>query len=282
MTQVVATLGLALPVSMPDPSSADNPDGYFESTELYFEVMNPLLAGVGAWPEETLPRVIPLPSDPDTYRHAADVFKQQFPEEPWVWKDPRLCGLLPFWRKVWGERQPLAVFVFRDPVETTRSMRLRDPKWKVGERMTPKAAAAIWERNIRHALGGLEGMRTIAVSYGSLLEEPLRQAARIVDFAARHGMKLPRDRIGAAANTVNRGYRRCKATDGAEEPLSPEQVELWRRLQQLDGRAFDSFESPRLGPETPGNDDHIDDMRAKSRMHRDAELARSQAVGHEQ
>ena len=52
-----------------------------------------------------------LATAPET---AADLFRRTYTSMPWVWKDPRLCLLLPFWREALGEAVA-AVVVHRDP-----------------------------------------------------------------------------------------------------------------------------------------------------------------------
>jgi hypothetical protein len=83
---------------------------------------------------------------------------------PSVWKDPRVCLLLPYWRPVL--RAPMAaVLVWRDPVAVARSLQRRN-----GTSLA--YGVALWERYNRSALANLVGIDTYVVDYDALVEDP--------------------------------------------------------------------------------------------------------------
>jgi hypothetical protein len=100
----------------------------------------------------------PMP-DPGTALSAA------FPGPgPFVWKDPRLCLLLPFWRRVLTG--PLAaLFIWRAPTAVARSLQARDG-------MEPAYGVALWERYNRAAIDHLAGLPTYVANYETLLADP--------------------------------------------------------------------------------------------------------------
>ena len=56
---------------------------------------------------------------------AARYFDRLHPSEPWVWKDPRTCLTLPFWRQ--ALHRPLAgIVVFRNPIDVATSLEFRN------------------------------------------------------------------------------------------------------------------------------------------------------------
>lgn len=54
-----------------------------------------------------------------TYAEARSAFDRVHPVEPWVWKDPRTCVLLSFWRRVF-DRVPAGIVVYRNPLDVAR------------------------------------------------------------------------------------------------------------------------------------------------------------------
>ena len=102
-----------------------------------------------------------IPSRPD----AAEVMNAAYPEPgPLVWKDPRTCLLLPYWRSVLPG--PLAaVFVWRDPLAVSRSLHTRDG-------IALADGLALWERYNRSAAAGLQGVDTYLLNYADIVADP--------------------------------------------------------------------------------------------------------------
>ena len=97
--------------------------------------------------------------DPTTVMAAA------YPDPgPLVWKDPRLCLLLPYWR----ERLPgpvAVVFVGRSPLAVARSLQQRDG-------MDVTDGLALWERYNRSAIEGLAEMDSYVADYEVVVDDP--------------------------------------------------------------------------------------------------------------
>ena len=82
---------------------------------------------------------------------------------PFVWKDPRVSLLLPFWKPLL-EPPLAAVLIWRDPMAVAESLQRRDNIDPVG--------LALWERYNRAALDGLVGVDTYVIQYEDLLKDP--------------------------------------------------------------------------------------------------------------
>jgi hypothetical protein len=184
-----------------------------------------------------------LPSSPERRARGAEVFAAAHPAGPWVWKDPRLCLLAPWWRETLGA-SPVAVLTVRDPLESARSLLARnnvDLEWGL----------ALWERYLRSALSVLDGVPTLVWRYADLLADPRGTAGQARAFLTEHGLPLldgGEDAIEAFLDPRLRHQR--EAVDAPLRPLSPEQDHLSRLVDGLAG-AYPSFEPPDLPPETP-------------------------------
>ncbi len=166
----------------------------------------------GAWDAPPPAADEPLRPGPSADRaDPADVMRRAYPGDgPLVWKDPRACLLLPYWRSLLPA--PLtAVFVWRDPLAVARSLHTRDG--------IPLAdGLALWERYNRSAAIGLRGVDTFVLDYGAVVEDPEASLGRVGAWLA--GL----DRFGATtwdlargAGTIDRGLRHepAAADDGA-------------------------------------------------------------------
>ncbi len=161
---------------------------------------------------------------------------------PLLWKDPRLCLLLPFWRAVLPG--PIAaVLVWRSPLGVARSLESRDG-------MPAASGVALWERYNRTALDVLDGIDTYVCRYETFVDGP--EAS--VDALAGWLGTLPQF-AGAAA-----GWDRAAATASLKAPaagrdagsdrlLLAEQRALAEQLAELEG-GHRPLEAPALPPES--------------------------------
>lgn len=152
--------------------SQSNPE-HWESLSLTLfdeEILNRLGGSWDGPPDMTTgwdrrPEVGDLP-DPNA------ILCSTFPTGPAVWKDPRICLLLAYWRRALVA--PLAaVLIWRHPLAVARSLRQRD-------RIPLTDGLALWERYNREAIMGLRGVDTYVVAYESMMGDP---KAAITDMA---------------------------------------------------------------------------------------------------
>lgn len=139
----------------------------------------------------------------------------------WVLKEPRLCLLLPVFLQV--AKQPLAVFVYRNPIEVARSLRRRDG-------IPTVAGLALWERYNTAGLQASAGIDRIMVNYGQLVEHPATSARALANAIAAWSGPVPGD-PDKAASVIDPALRREATDDKAMATLlSTEQRTLWEAL----------------------------------------------------
>jgi hypothetical protein len=176
------------------------------------------------WENGTEPHQVPDP--------AAVVTTAYRDPGPLVWKDPRLCILLPYWRRILPP--PLAaVMVWRSPLSVARSLHRR-------EGMPLANGVALWERYNRCALEHLVGVDTYVCDYETVLDNPLAEFTAVADWLST----LPQ--FDAQASEWNLESAASMITERANQPpgayaepddelLLVQQRELITRLSGLQG-----------------------------------------------
>ena len=214
------------------PAAADNPEGYFEHA-VAVRIDDELLGALDrswqdlrALPEKWL--------SSDAAREAAQALgKEMLPffaaHRPWVLKDPRLCRVLPLWRRELekaGER-PACLLVLRHPAEVAASLGRRD-------HMPAELAHVLWLRHVLEAFEHSKGLPRTVLDYASLLSDggPLLDAA-----LARLGFDAPTKATRLASLRPGLRHNVAKRTGGGGE---------WAAL------ATEAYEALLAGPEQPG------------------------------
>jgi hypothetical protein len=158
------------------------------------------------------------------------ILKAAFPESgPCVWKDPRLCLLLPFW-KTFLPSPIAAVLVWRSPLGVARSLQKRDG-------MHLADGIALWERYNHAALRNLVDVNTFVCSYEAVMRDPTTAMNTIADWLSA----LPQ--LSDAANEWHREQsadsivqvNSAEEQDSASELLLTQQRELILTLSSLEG-----------------------------------------------
>jgi hypothetical protein len=111
---------------------------------------------------------------------AAAAFDAVHPTRPWVWKDPRTCLTLPFWRAAL-DRPFAVVFVYRNPVEVAMSLRERNV-------FTLPRSVATWERYNRIALAHCTGLPVHVTRYDDLVTDPVSWCKQVHTFLESCGL----------------------------------------------------------------------------------------------
>ncbi len=151
---------------------------------------------------------------------------------PSVWKDPRLCLLLPYWRTILPG-PTAAVFVWRTPLAVAHSLQRRDGLPLV-------TGLALWERYNRVALESLEGIDTFSIGFDAVVADP----SGFVDQTAAWLDSLPQlesiagqwDQKGAAASIAgDLKHQPDRFTPADEALVTGEQVQLLARLRETSG-----------------------------------------------
>jgi glycosyltransferase involved in cell wall biosynthesis len=177
---VTRLLGLAGGELPHDPMLAvsDNPQGYWESRRIS-RFNNRLLESAGtrwndsaavseAWFQE--------PARADDVAEAAALLNEEFPPAgTLVCKDPRICRLLPLWRRAFAMAgiAPRAVLVLRNPLEVAASLAARatDPATLPAAVVAPAGALLLWLRYVLEAERHSRDMPRDVVDYGAVLAD---------------------------------------------------------------------------------------------------------------
>jgi hypothetical protein len=213
VTGALGALGFQVPKDLME-ASESNPQ-HWESWSLSVFDEDILEHFSGSW--EAPPEL------PGGYQHGLDLAESGDPIEllaaaypeagPRVWKDPRVCLLLPYWRALLTG--PIAaVLVWRSPVAVARSLRQRD--------QIPLAdGLSLWEHYNREALKGLEGVDTFVVNYESIMEDPSAFVDRITAWLGSLDQfedEAARWDADKATASIDQGLRHQAGGLGGDDP----------------------------------------------------------------
>lgn len=233
VTRVIDLLGVPVgePRMAPQP---DNPTGFWEVTPLV-ELNDALLAHLGGAWDAPPP---PLPAgwvDDDALaglrERAATAFATAHAGSRWVWKDPRACLVLPFWRAV-APGDDVAVVVLRNPLDVAWSLNRRNG-------LALELGLALWERYVRSMVRDAEGMPALVLRYDDLLDDAPTGCERLQAFLVRHGQAdaSPLDLAGITA-FLSPGLRHGRRDRGElvdSGLLAGEQLALFDLVEGLVG-----------------------------------------------
>ena len=225
-----------------------NAKGHWESRSL-FRLNDRLLAEMGGawWHPPTTGDLVRWEQglDSRTFDEARDVFDHAHPSEPWVWKDPRACLTLSFWRHVL-DRPVSGIIVYRNPLDVARSLERRD--W-----METEFCLALWMRYTRLLLEQAGGMPVMVSSYDDVLEDPEGFSEQARQFLQGTGMAVePAVDPSSVHEFIDPGLRH------SAQPLGDlgATADLYAVLQGLTG-VHTSFAPPTLGTEEPWIDEQL-------------------------
>ena len=248
VTRLIDLLGV--PVGGPQlPPQPDNPEGFWEVAPL-MQLNDELLALLGgAWdsPPDLSPGWESAPELEGIRLRAAEAFRAAHPGASWVWKDPRACLLLPFWRPVTGSSD-VAVIVLRNPLDVVHSLNRRSG-------MSSAYGLALWERYMRALHRDACGLPALVVRYDDALDDPAGSAERMRSFLVARGQldeAEPFD-LDAASESVRPELRHAhgsRADLAAEGRVSPAQIGVFDCFDAMVGE-HDSFSPSPIPPETP-------------------------------
>lgn len=159
-------------------ATPDNPAGYFEDTaivELHDRCLNQLGSG---WADARPlpPQWLESAAAAQLTRDLSALLRRSYAGPPvFVVKDPRLCRLLPVWRRVLVERsvEPRCILVWRHPAQVAASLAARDG-------LDPDAAAVLWLRYLLEAERNSRGLRRTEIRQPELLHDPSGAMSRVL------------------------------------------------------------------------------------------------------
>ncbi len=253
ITGALAGLGMALP---PEPDLVrgrpDNPVHY--ESDALISLNDRILETMGGWwntPPEADPGWEVGPAAASWTDEARSTLSRIFPGPgPNVWKDPRNCLLLPFWRRLLGG--PVAVvLVWRSPLAVALSLRQRDGS-------TIAHGLALWEHYNRQALEAVAGLPVYLIGNEALIRDPHTTMTAIAGWLDDVGITSRGSDgwdVEAASQLISPSLSHHGADDRAG--LLPEQIEILDRLRGLDG-PHAVMEAIHLGPPSLWSVDTLD------------------------
>lgn len=160
----------------------------------------------------------------DFNRQAAKLVLELDGHRPWMIKEPRLCLLLPLWRRFL--EVPVGIHIYRNPVEVASSLHRRNG-------IPIPAGMALWERYVQSALLDSEGMPRIVVSHRQLITDPRTAVAKLLEDLRSHdvaGLRMPAVRELDAFISTDL-YREREDQKDLQQFLGSRQVALFQQLQ---------------------------------------------------
>jgi hypothetical protein len=146
-----------------------------------------------------------------------------------VWKDPRTCLTMPFWRPLMGD-DPVVVLIHRHPYEVAGSLEARN-------QFAPGLSFALWERYNADALRFSRDLPTSVIKYADVVGRPHEVMVELAVQLRAWGIDLPND--PATTDMELEASERHHVADSDHEldqPVAtPSQRALFDTLAALDG-----------------------------------------------
>jgi hypothetical protein len=257
-TRMLALMGVGLPRGELIPADADNARGYWESRALsaFNERLLEHVGGCWYAPPDLRGAVAALEPHRD---EGQTLWRQEFSgQDSWVWKDPRLCLLLPFWHVLLPP--PAArLLVHRQPLQIADSLLRRN-------NLSVPYSLALWERYLREALLACDGQVVHVEAYERLLDDPRGWLERVAAHLTSAGLPLD---TGTCDPTDELLQPRAPGTTESflHESATPRQLELLELLRSVSGSSF-VVDSSSLPPESPTTEPILDQARQAWSTHR--------------
>ena len=168
LTRVLGLLGAQLPEQVLA-ANPDNPRGFWESRAVVLTHEELLREQSSFWHD-----ILPVPGEwfasPEARRfedQLVDNLQRDFGAASLaVIKDPRMCRLMPLWRRVLDRAglEPTVIITLRDAIETAASLQRRNG-------FPMEKGLLLWLAHMQAAESGTRGMRRVFVSYDDLLRD---------------------------------------------------------------------------------------------------------------
>ena len=247
-TRVISLLGVPLcrPADLVG-THRGNEWGHWESAPLVAENERLLSSLASTWwcPPQSTSEVAAMTGDAARVAAARAVFIRSFPDPQWVWKDPRISLLFPFWRRALP-RPPVVILACRSPAAVAASILRRD-------QVSLQFGLALWERYLSLSLAGAQGLPMLVTTYDDLISQPVEWASRMAGFLREHGVdaRLPADCAGLCTFVRQRVDVRSPEAAEAERLVTPMQRDLWSYLRKrASGGLSDAVGAPQPDPAT--------------------------------
>lgn len=178
------------PERMELPATPANPKGYWERRDV-INLNEDILTALGiTWAQisELTPEHLTTEVFAPFESLAREIVLGLDAHRPWMFKDPRLCLLLPYWLPLL--EIPVCVYVHRNPIQIAQSLRKR-------EGFSLHFGIALWEKYTLFALDFSAKLPRILVSYHELMQNPVETTKRLYDSLCAleiQGLRLPSEK----------------------------------------------------------------------------------------
>jgi archaellum component FlaC len=210
-------------------ANPENPKGFWERRDV--RALNDFVLQSAGHDWDRVCRLdvdaLPGPVVEEFTRRASQIVLSMDAHRPWMIKEPRLCLLMPLWRRVL--EVPVCVHILRHPVEVAASLQTRN-------QIPIEAGLALWEHYNRSGRAAMRGLPAVTVRHGDLLARPVEETARllhVLEALGVRGLTLP-----AAAEIESfvdpNLYRERKEKPELAAYASAPQVKLFERWKDSD------------------------------------------------
>lgn len=183
LARILNLMGLYLgPEGMSTGANSENPKGFWERRDIRL-LNDAVLHSVGCdWDRVS---ALDLAAVPEEMQEAFDevarrILLEMDAHRPWFIKEPRLCLLLPLWRR--HLEVPLVVSTHRDPLEVAASLQRRND-------MPMEAGLELWEYYTRSAAVASRGLPAVSILHSELMSDPEAVARRLHDELLELGVQ---------------------------------------------------------------------------------------------
>lgn len=169
------------PEGMGTGANQENPKGFWERRDVR-ALNDHVLHSVGCdWNRVSRLDLdsIPAPLAAEFEKRAAQIVLSMDANRPWFIKEPRLCVLLPLWRRVL--ETPICIHILRHPVEVASSLKTRNG-------IPLPAGLALWEYYNRSALASMRDLPRITVGHRDLIQKPSEALSSIKEQLESFGV----------------------------------------------------------------------------------------------
>ncbi|MFQ3245849.1 MAG: hypothetical protein ACI9SP_002497 [Arenicella sp.] len=206
----------------------ENPKGFWERQDVR-KLNDKLLHSAGLdWDElSKLTQGCFHQDDVDEFELAAsDVIAKLDKHRNWILKEPRLNILLNQWRKILDK--PIYIFVYRTPVEVALSLNARNEIPRV-------VGAALWELYNKEALKYVDMERTVFVSHGQIMADPVKAMDSLFDQLILMGVEgITRLTAAQIFEFVSPKLHRQKQIGDIADHINSKQIGLHELLLTID------------------------------------------------
>ncbi|WP_158442391.1 sulfotransferase family protein [Paracoccus aminophilus] len=244
--------GCAQPANVMPPL-VENPKGFFESTRIRACNDDILQSAGSAWHDWTAfdPDWTDGPEQADFHDRALETLTEEFGAAPlFVFKDPRICRLVPFWLGVLksAKCQAHIVHIHRNPLEVAASLQRRNG-------MSADYGLLLWLRHVLEAEASTRGQSRHFVSYNDILNDPVQVIDATQDALGVTGLRGSAQGVEVFGDFIAAELRHFSEPVG-EVTTNPE-VSIWVR------RSFEILESWAASGEIAADHAELDRIRAE-------------------